>query len=145
VRNLKREIRRLRGFRPTIVLKNGQRYRLPDQEEWSAELYTHMMACARCDASRVPRPEPPHYWHVMCNAVDKLEAVKIFHPTYRESEEIEHRGAPFCLDCLVREGKLIDSAIAPGDEGFDTRPIPFGSSEPVPWDKHHASYKEVAV
>ena len=74
-----------------------------------------------------------------------MEALRIFRTDYALGGEDRHIGGPYCLDCLVREGKLVDSSMAPSDASKDVRPILHGETEPIGWDDPHALYKEVAI
>jgi hypothetical protein len=81
----------------------------------------------------------------MCNAADRLAAIRLFHTDYTPpADETEHMGAPYCWHCLYREGRLVDASVAPADHSRDTRPIPHGKTEPIDWDDPHALFKEVA-
>src|SRR5215210_422319 len=103
------------------------------------------MRCAVADMAREPRPAPTQWHYALANAANRLEAVRIFRTDYALGGEDRHIGGPYCLDCLVREGKLVDSSMAPSDAHTDVRPIPYGSLEPLDWSDPHALYKEVAI
>ena len=141
---LRRELEKYRGPRQSILLRDGRRIVLPSPLGTAqGEVHSYMLDCVAPDMERRPRPEPPRWFYAMADAANREEAIRLFYTDYEPGDDSRHIGDAFCLDCLAREGRLVDSSIAPSDAQTDVRPIPYGETEPIPWEDPHALYKEL--
>ena len=140
---IRRELEKYRSVSDSILLRDGRKVSLPQPTGTAqAQVYSHLMECARADMVGDPRPEPPRWYFVMRDAVDRGDAIRLFESSFNPGDE-RHGGGPYCWRCLYAEGKLVDISLAPSDVDNDVRPIPYGETEPISWDDVHAIYKEV--